>query len=417
MKHRLTSLLVVGSVVMMAAGCGADAPPHEPGELRVGQGTQEIQGGYFDDFDKHAVGLVHLSNSSFGMCSGTLIAPNVVLTAQHCVAPTSGGGSVQCGSTVFGVTYPASTLYVTTRAQFTQEASNYHTVREVHLPGGPDFCGNDQAILILNDVVEASEAVPATPRVDVPLNPGEEYYAVGYGAQFDSNNAPSGVRQRRDGLFTECIGQGCNAFSIYPTEWLGDTGVCSGDSGGPAFDLLNRVVGVASRGGQGCSFPVYGDTYGWGQWIKDTTIHAAGLAGIEAPSWAHGWPTDPAYNHPVGGACTQTADCPSGVCLGGVCSRQCAENAPCPEGFECSVEGWCAQLPAPEPDPGTNNNEESTGGKKKNKGASSESVSGCTVAAAGTNAGATSNDPTKPIPWKWGVLMAGLAWMVRRRND
>ncbi|MEZ4463488.1 MAG: trypsin-like serine protease [bacterium] len=42
-----------------------------------------------------------------GICSGSLIAPNLVMTAQHCVAEIR-SPQVICGQSAFGNLYPAS---------------------------------------------------------------------------------------------------------------------------------------------------------------------------------------------------------------------------------------------------------------------------------------------------------------------
>ncbi len=336
------TLLALGSVA-----CGDSSPLHSDDPIEVAEASQPIMGGYLDTEDTHAVGLVHLSGYGVGACSGTLISPNVILTAQHCVANSSGGGAVSCGTTVFYPPYAASELYVTTRTSFTQNVADYHFASEVHVaPGGNQFCGNDIALIILGKPISSAEATPATPRVDVELAQFEEYYAIGFGAQFDAQNAPSGTRYRRDGLFTQCVGGLCGIGSgITNTEWLGDTGVCQGDSGGGAFDLADRVHGVASRGSQGCTFPVYSGVFGHGQWIKDMTVYAAGLVGIEPPPWATGFPTDPVFNHPVGDACSDVDECPSRACLDGYCTRSCNEAAPCPDGYQCREDAFCEKVP------------------------------------------------------------------------
>jgi trypsin len=394
--QRLASLRRVAPLcVVCLAACAAEQPSDG---ARIGETLQPIEGGYVDDFDTQVVGLIHLSNQNFGACSGTLISPNVVLTAHHCVAGSSGGGGVLCGQTVWYAPYPAGEFYVTTRTSFSQNPGDYHAVLEVVLPtDDPNFCGNDQALLILQSPIDGSEASPAVPRVDVSLNPQEEYYAVGYGQTFDSDQAPSGTRYRRDQLHVQCVGAACNDFGINEKEFLGETAVCSGDSGGPAMDMVGRVSGVASRGAPGCEFPIYSHVFGWGQWIKDTTVYAANLGGLEPPPWATGWPTDPAYSQPVGAACGLPTDCPSNACLDGYCTRVCNAQAPCPEQYECQADGYCHQIPQP---PAT----------KKKKGTDDEEVGGCAVRD-------VSSDPTKPIPWRYAPLAAlAAAFLARRRH-
>jgi hypothetical protein len=303
--HRRLSLAAALSLAIASGGC-AQEEELEGLQEAIGTLPLPIQGGYVDDQSSAVVGIVHFNLGNFGACSGTLIAPNVVLTAGHCVAQSTEEG-VNCETTRFGAQYSASSLYVTTKTTFGQNPSEYHQGKEIVLPpGGDEFCGRDQAILILAQPITEAEAVPRVPRVDWPLQVGEEYYAVGFGGTFDGDQNNSS-RHRRDGLFTQCVGQSCPSLSIKLTEWRGEAGVCSGDSGGPAFDLQDRVVGVASRGAPGCNLPVYGHVHGWADWIKDTTMYATTSAGIEPPAWATGYPTDPAYSHPVGGECKRPA--------------------------------------------------------------------------------------------------------------
>ena len=184
------------------------------------------------------------------------------------------------------------------------------------------------------------------PRLDEALAAGEGYFAVGFGLTADGAN-DSGLRRRRDGLFATCVGEACGVPNVAPTEWGGDTGICSGDSGGPAIDLSGRVVGVTSRGGAGCSAPVYGYTVGWAQWIRDVAGYAAGLGGYAAPSWVTGAsaPVDPGNGGggaQMGDACSAGPECASGLCLVDdsvtYCTAACSGSASCPGGYGCDEQ-------------------------------------------------------------------------------
>jgi hypothetical protein len=271
-------LLIAAAPSLLAC---SDEPPAP--WSRTGEASEQILGGQLDTTDTAVVGIVHLFGQGYGQCSGSLLSPNVVLSAIHCVAPTP--QQIDCPTANVGPAYSASEFYVTTDTSISEQGQ-FRGVREVVVPPGSGFCGRDVSILILDTLIDTSEALPYAPR-DVPLAPGEIYSAAGYGEQGDGG--PSGTRMRRNDLSVLCVGAGCGAPEyVYDAEWVGDIGVCSGDSGGPAIDQQNRVTGVASRGAQGCEQPLYGDVYSHLQWIRDTTIYASNLAGIAPPPWTQG---------------------------------------------------------------------------------------------------------------------------------
>src|SRR5262249_53936196 len=109
--HRLlahTSALLAA----LAIGCSASS---EPTSENLGAAEEQIAGGYVDMSDTAVVGIYDYSVGA--LCSGSLIAPNVVLTARHCVSPVLNEvqGGVSCQTTTFGGLHAASSFFVTTK--------------------------------------------------------------------------------------------------------------------------------------------------------------------------------------------------------------------------------------------------------------------------------------------------------------
>jgi hypothetical protein len=242
-----------------------------------------ISGGVTDPVDVAVVGIV--DSGSGATCSGSLIAPNLVVTAQHCVVDQVTPGP--CAEATIGQPVKAARFFVTTEPILGVDPEDYHAVSEIRIPPGAGFCGRDIALLVLADLVDNAEAAPIDPRIDLALTPGELYAAVGYGAT-DDQGTGVGERRRRDGLAVDCVGAGCASTFTGVDEWLGETGVCGGDSGGPALDADGAVVGVVSRGAVGCIAPTYTRIDVHAAWLIDEAVDAAELGGYERPPWAGG---------------------------------------------------------------------------------------------------------------------------------
>jgi hypothetical protein len=284
--------------VAFGGGCGAAAgadPAAPPGPIvfegpeRIAMGVQAVEDGSTDATDDAVVGVV-LTDGGAGvqkLCSGSLIAPNLVLTAQHCVAQT--GKYVNCDTTTFGASSDPADLKVTpSHSMWSPNATFWPGKQLILPPGAPAVCGRDLALLVLVEPMPSERATPVAPRLDDLVLEGEAYAAVGFGNTADGAG-DSGTRRRRDGLAVECVGGGCgSAGGVDGREWRGNQGACSGDSGGPALDVGGRVIGVTSRGPFGCDSPIYGGLIAWKTWIREAGAYAAREGGYEAPAWALG---------------------------------------------------------------------------------------------------------------------------------
>src|SRR5690606_25667880 len=94
----------------------------------------------------------------------------------------------------------------------------------------------------------------------------------------------AGTRRRLDAREVLCFGVSCGdpeEVYIGRDEWVGDGGVCSGDSGGPALDEFNRVIGVASRGDDPCELVNYVGVVHLADWMRSIGEYAADAGGYD----------------------------------------------------------------------------------------------------------------------------------------
>jgi V8-like Glu-specific endopeptidase len=424
------------ATVISFAGCSSN-------DARTSTQTQGVQGGSVDTTHNYAIGVC--VGNSFGqcqlLCSGALLAPNLVMTARHCVQqPTS--DTINCASTTFGAQYATTNyFYITTYYVMQGQATQgWHHVKQIFTTPGTLVCGNDMALLELADnVTPAETSTFVTPVVQYSMTDHTRYSttvtAIGYG-NTSATNMDAGTRHILQNVDLLCIPGdseidcGNTNGQVTNNEFVSGNSTCDGDSGSSAYEQknFNKSIPVSfgplSRGGSSgstCEQPVYTRTDAWSSFIVSTALTAATAGGYTPPAWTQAAPPDdggttttpdssttsdgaaPPPPGSLGAPCGDASDCDSGLCLsndGGttyVCSQTCDPNgdgSDCGDGYACQGDGQGNGYCFPKPPDTT----------------STTSSGGCAV---GTS------DPSKPVPWRtlaFSAVFLGVALARTRRR-
>ncbi len=231
----------------MAAGvaCSGAAIPDEE------EGASAIYGGKASSAQDDAVVYIFAKTmpSSGFACTGALVAPNLVLTALHCVAPSVSAG-VACDSSGqsgngdhVGQSYSPSIFTISVGAQRNKGTAG---VKEVIRPNTLRLCNADIAFLVLDRAIPNIQ--PLKVRYKSPVTTSDEVRSVGYGQ--NNTGVASGTRLERAGVRVLAAGpnNSQNGVAVAAREFEVTNGLCSGDSGGPAINAkTGAVLGVASR--------------------------------------------------------------------------------------------------------------------------------------------------------------------------
>lgn len=193
------------------------------------------------------------SDTTTAQCTGTLIAPSLVITARHCVSQTrkpayacNAAGVGDPDGTVVAEVAPALVAVFAGSSYPGRADAPAALGRAVFHDGAANLCNHDLAVVWLDRPIVNRPI--ARMRLNRPPATGDGLTVVGWGAT-EHSSLPS-VRQQQEGVRVLAMGSFSDQTSgleVPPSAFAATATICEGDSGGPAFDARTlAIVGVGS---------------------------------------------------------------------------------------------------------------------------------------------------------------------------
>lgn len=222
----------------MLAACGEE---HTLDQQILQSEQQIVRGQPAPDYPQIvAVRAFEPGSDRGALCSSTVIAPNIVLTAAHCLHPELVGANVE--------------FFLQTAESLNDDQNPSPTVEVASVHYHPSFNPNNAL-----GGFDIGVAITATPLdiTPMPFNRtvlsrslvGDPAEIVGYGLNNGFGQTGAGLRRKATVRLNSYNNQVVRTGSLFGAT------ICNGDSGGPVLmdiDGVETVVGVHSYGTLGC---------------------------------------------------------------------------------------------------------------------------------------------------------------------
>ena len=276
----------------LLAACAGEVP-------EVETTAQAVVGAQLATGDPGVVAMVTSTGRVF--CTGTLVSPQVVLSAGHCLEEAGGDPAVAAffGNDTESVGIRIGVIMSRTHPGWTGDLAN----------------GHDLSVSLLTTAQDPALVVPMN-KLDLAPHVGAPYRVVGFGIHDRVTRDLDGKKRVGQMQIDGLTGDYLEASDVDQDE---QTAICQGDSGGPGFITVGGTEYLAG-------------------------VHSYSITGCFNPS---GDARPDLYMNDFIQPFIDTMD--SSCRLNGVCVRAgCSQDPDC---LPCNADGTCASgCPLPDPD-------------------------------------------------------------------
>jgi MYXO-CTERM domain-containing protein len=244
---------VMAAAAFLVVGCAGEGAGDQP----LSASRQAVIGGLDSaEVDDGVLVLRTDRDKDTSVCSASLIASNLLLTARHCIVAEYPADNIRCNPDGTLIMPSGGQLGASSAPEKVHVFAGQHPTPDAtsNLPGGeaaaiatqiittdwPSVCQDDIALIVLDREL----SLPIVPlALNAVVTKATRVSVIGFGLTETSAESDRwSSRKRRDNLPVKYVDTLPNTFAL-------GRSVCKGDSGGPALDSVSGgVIGVYSLG-------------------------------------------------------------------------------------------------------------------------------------------------------------------------